>query len=455
MNLSPNVDRPVDSCIPIWDILKAKLKESVTPNTFNIWFQPIENGQVEGESFVLTVPTRFYADWITDYYAETLERESSALAQRPLKLRFHIEEKTENGNGAVSAARRPVPASKAVHALNPKYTFSNFVVGSGNQLAHAAALAVADLPGGHYNPLFLYGGVGLGKTHLLHAIALEVLKKHPDLKIFCMSAEKFMNEFILLVRTNRMEAFRNKYRKTCDLLLIDDIQFFGGKDGTQEEFFHTFNELRDSHRQIVLTGDKTPKEIPGLEERLRSRFDWGLCADLQPPDLETRAAILRKKAASDNIGLSDEVAMLLAQNIRSNVRELEGALIRLGAFARLARSKITQDLAREMLAKHFPVEDPKRNHASVESIQQTVADFYRIRIDDLKSHRRMKTWAHPRQVAMYLCKKHLKVSFPELGTHFGGKDHTTVLHACKKIQNLLESDAALQNDIAILEKTIV
>ncbi|MBI4124889.1 MAG: chromosomal replication initiator protein DnaA [Deltaproteobacteria bacterium] len=432
--------------------------EKVTPNTYNIWFKQIRGAEVDGDHFVISVPNRFYADWFTDYYVELFERESSALAQRPLKLRFHILEAEEKENGSPDLQPpkgRPVIPVRTAHVLNPKYTFANFVVGSGNQLAHAAAQAVADLPGGHYNPLFLYGGVGLGKTHLLHAIAIEALQKHPELKLICLSAEKFMNEFIFSVRNNKMEAFRKKYRAGCDMLLIDDIQFLGGKDGTQEEFFHTFNELRESHRQLVLTGDKIPKEIPGLEERLRSRFEWGLSADIQPPDLETRVAILRNKAANDNIPLSDEVAMLLAQNIQSNVRELEGALIRLNAFAKLAHSKITPDLAKEMIHKHFSTQAAGGRHSSVESIQETVANFYQISSNELKSHRRMKTLAYPRQVAMYLCKKHLRLSFPEIGNRFGGKDHTTVLHACRKIRGLLEIDPNLQNDIAILEKTIV
>lgn len=459
MNLSPPVDSSVDSSPPIWDILKTRLREKVTENIYNIWFKQIKNAKIDGDHIVVFVPSRFYADWFTDYYVTLLEQESSGLAQKPLKLRFHImEEKKENGNGSPQmppAAVKPASPVRTAHTLNPKYTFANFVVGSGNQLAHAAAKAVADLPGGHYNPLFLYGGAGLGKTHLLHAVALETLQKHPELKIICLSAEKFMNEFIFSVRNNQMEAFRKKYRTSCDMLLIDDVQFLGGKDGTQTEFFHTFNDLRESHRQIVLTGDKTPKEIPGLEERLRSRFEWGLSADIQPPDLETRVAILRKKAASDKIGLTDEVAMLLAQNIQSNVRELEGALIQLNAFAKLAHSKITPALAKELIQRHFRSSGSPKHHSSVESIQQTVADFYQISPTDLKSPRRMKTLAYPRQVAMYLCKKHLRLSFPELGQRFGGKDHTTVLHAYRKIQGLLEIDPNLQNDIAILEKTIV
>lgn len=455
MNLSPAVDRIVDNSPFIWETLKNKLKEKVTPVTYNNWFKALTEVKMEGESLVITVPNRFYADWITDYYGEMLERDGSILAQQPIKIRFHILADKENGNQNGRPILRPPVRLKTSPFLNPKYTFDNFVVGSSNQLAHAAAKAVADLPGSHYNPLFLYGGTGLGKTHLLNAIGIEVEKKHPGLKIISLSAEKFMNEFINSVRNNQMEPFRRKYRTNCDMLLIDDIQFLGGKEGTQEEFFHTFNELYNTHRQIVVTSDKVPKEIRGLDERLLSRFEWGLIADIQPPDLETRVAILRKKADQDKIHLSDEVAMCLACAIESNVRELEGALIRLNAFASLNGGRITLDLAQEMIKNHFPARaTTTQRHASIESIQQIVADFYQIQLSDLKSPRRLKTLVYPRQVAMYLCKKHLGLSFPEIGQRFGGKDHTTVIHACRKIASLLALDPNLQNDIAILEKTL-
>ncbi len=328
------------------------------------------------------------------------------------------------------------------------------MVGGGNQLAHAAAKAVAKLPGAHYNPLFIYGGVGLGKTHLLHAIGNAVLKQYPEVKVICLSAEKFMIEFIHCLQNNQMVGFRKKYRN-CDLLLTDDIQFLGGKESTQHEFFHTFNDLHHSKRQIVVTSDKIPKEIHGLEPRLRSRFEWGLIADIQSPDLETRMAILQKKAESDRITLSDEVAMYLAETIQSNVRELEGALIRLNAFASLTKAPITLDLAKEVLQDHFRSLELPVKKSTVESIQQVVAQYYQIDLEELKSHRRLKTLAYPRQVAMYLCKKHLRLSFPEVGHRFGGKDHTTVMHACRKIEALLKVDSHLQNDISILEKTII
>lgn len=451
MNLSPTVDKAVDFSQPIWNTLKETLKEKVGPKTFALWFTSITGCKVENDCLVVFVPNRFIADWITDYYIDLLEKEGSLLANQSLKVRFNIAE--ENGGSAAKPPVSPI-ALKVKTPLNPRYTFKNFVVGSGNQLAYAAAKAVSDLPGGHYNPLFLYGGVGLGKTHLLNAVGLESLKRHPEFKIVCLSAEKFMNEFINNVRGNSMAEFRKKYRISCDMLLIDDVQFLGGKESTQEEFFHTFNELYDSHRQIVVTSDKIPKDIPGLEERLRSRFEWGLIADIQPPDLETRVAILRKKAESDKVFLADEVAMYLAQVIQSNVRELEGTLIRLHAFASLTKSPITLELAKEVIKNQFSPSQERRR-ASVESIQQVVADYYQIEPSDLKSPRRPKNLAYPRQVAMYLCKKHLNLSFPDIGRRFGGKDHTTVIHAVKKITSLLEKDPNLQSDLAILEKTIV
>ncbi|OGQ06085.1 MAG: chromosomal replication initiation protein DnaA [Deltaproteobacteria bacterium RIFCSPLOWO2_01_44_7] len=445
----------MSSVVSLWDSLREQLKTKVTPLNYNNWFRPVSEARLDGEQFVINVPNKFIADWISDNYLDLLEKEASQLVSRSVRIRFEI---SQVGSVApsVSEIRPSIQAGvkqQVSSPLNLKYSFDSFVVGSGNQLAHAAAKAVAELPGGHYNPLFLYGGVGLGKTHLLNAVGLEVSKRHPEMKIIYLSAEKFMNEFIDSVRNNKMEGFRKKYRTTCDMLLIDDIQFLGGKESTQEEFFHTFNELYHSQRQIVVTSDKIPKEIPGIEDRLRTRFEWGLIADIQAPDLETRIAILKKKAETDGIILNNEVAMYLASQIKSNVRELEGVLIRLHAFASLKNSQITPDLAKEVLKNILP----SKNGASgsVESIQQAVAEYYQVKVSDLKSPRRMKGFSHPRQIAMYLCKKHLKVSFPELGHKFGGKDHTTVIHACRKIEGLLEQDSNLQNDIAILERAIL
>lgn len=475
MTFSPGVDRVVDNDLSfnLLESLINQIKPKVSPINFNNWFKPLNNGRLDGEQFVISVPNKFIADWITDYYLDLLEKEVSRLAHKALKVRFFItEEKKEviikesMGTNGASGAKKPekelptppAPSPPPVRtqnstALNPKYTFGSFVVGFGNQLAHAAARAVAELPGGHYNPLFLYGGVGLGKTHLLHAVSLEISRKCQGFRIIYVTSEKFMNEFIFSVRHERMRDFRKKYRESCDMLLVDDIQFFGGKESTQEEFFHTFNALHDLQRQIIVTSDKIPKDIPGLEERLISRLEWGLIADIQPPDLETRISILRKKAESDAVVLANDVTMYLASQVKSNVRELEGVLIRLNAWASLKKMPVTIDLAKEVLKTILPVKSGANN--TVESIQQAVAEYYQIKIADLKSERRMRGFAHPRQVAMYLCKKHLKVSFPEIGAKFGGKDHTTVMHACRKIEGLLDKDTNLQNDLAVLEQTLL
>lgn len=493
MGLSPDVDNVVNNsaapanAVPeagVWETLRDQLKDKVSQINYNNWFKPITNAFLDGELLVICLPNKFIADWITDYYVEMIEKAASTLFGRELRVKFDIAEekapqkKSTNGHSqeipeAVKEASNaqvppqtpftapsrpalllPPPRLQTATPLNPKYTFESFVVGGGNQLAHAAAKAVAELPGGHYNPLFLCGGVGLGKTHLLNAVGIELLRKNPNFKILYVSSEKFMNEFINSVRHDKMTDFRKKYRESCDMLLIDDIQFLGGKESTQDEFFHTFNALYDSHRQVIVTSDKFPKEIPGLEERLRSRLEWGLIADIQPPDFETRIAILRKKAESDKIILSNDVAMYLAREVKSNVRELEGALIRLNAFASLKQSAITLDLAQEILKNIFPSRE-NRPLCTTDGIQKAVADYYQIQLSELKSHRRTKTLAYPRQVAMYLCKKHLKLSFPEIGQKFGGKDHTTVIHACRKIEALLNADPNLQNDLEILEKTIL
>ncbi|HPQ80809.1 MAG TPA: chromosomal replication initiator protein DnaA [bacterium] len=442
---------------PLLDQLKEKIRCKISDLNYNTWFRPILDAQVKDGTFVLIVPNKFVADWISDYYSDVIRQELFGITQNNYRLGFELsqerclscEEQLQQADAPPSV---PQVRAKTIEPLNSKYSFDRFVVGSSNQFAHAACKAVADLPGGHYNPLFLYGGVGLGKTHLLHAVGLQVSQAHPEMQVIYVSAEKFMNELINALRYERMPEFRKKYRDRCDILLIDDIQFIAGKERTQEEFFHTFNALHESQRQIVLTSDKLPRDIHGIEERLRSRFEWGLIADVGAPDLETRIAILRKKADAQGLQCPDDVAMFLASSIKSNVRELEGSLIRINAFSSLAGSDVTVELAREIMGDMIR---EKENICTIESVQKVVADFYKINVSDMKSPRRLKSLAHPRQVAMYLCKKHVHSSFPEIGNKFGGKDHTTVMHACKKILRLLEQDVALQNDIAILEKTIL
>jgi chromosomal replication initiator protein len=361
----------------------------------------------------------------------------------------------------VVSAAEPPPAAPAEPArstpgvLHPgllvKYQFDSFVVGPSNQLAHAASRAAAEFPAGKYNPLFIYGGVGLGKTHLIHAIGHAIRTAKPSWTICYLKAESFMNEYITSVRSNRIDEFRKRYREHCDVLLMDDIQFLAGKDRTQEEFFHTFNSLFESHRQIVVTADKYPHEIPDLEDRIRSRFQWGLIADIQPPELETRIAILEKKAEVDKIELPKDVTIYLATHIKSNVRELEGLLIRIAAFASLQAQPITIEFAKETL-KNFLVQSS--NSLTVEAVQKEVANHYNVKLADLKSHHRHQAVARPRQIAMYLARKLVKASYPELGSKFGGKDHTTVLSACRKIEKLVQEDPKTRHAVEELERRL-
>lgn len=443
----------------ILEQLKSKIRLKISELNYNTWFSPIADGSLDGDVFSLTVPNKFIADWINDYYSNILMEELKDIVGRTIKISFTIAPQVEREASAESLASsdaapqyaQPVKC-KATEQLNPKFAFEKFVVGNSNQFAHAACKAVADLPGGHYNPLFIYGGAGLGKTHLLHAIGLQALNARPHTRMIYMSAERFMNELINSLRYEKMNEFRAKFRENCDMLLIDDVQFIGGKERTQEEFFHTFNTLHESQRQIVVTSDKLPRDIPGLEERLKSRFEWGLIADIAPPDLETRIAILKKKAEAAGMKCPDDVAMFLASSIVSNVRELEGSLIRLNAFASLAGADLSVDFAREVLGN---IIQERESACSIEAIQKTVARFYKLNVSDLKSPKRLKSLAYPRQIAMYLCKKLVRASFPEIGGKFGGKDHTTVMYACKKIEQLLEKDQNLRREISIIEKSIL
>ncbi|HWP35427.1 MAG TPA: chromosomal replication initiator protein DnaA, partial [Thermodesulfobacteriota bacterium] len=353
---------------------------------------------------------------------------------------------------AAPRAVAPAPGgAAAAYGLNPAYTFDTFVVGAGNQFAHAACLAVGQGAARTYNPLFLYGGVGLGKTHLITAIGHAVLARQPAARVLYLSAERFTNDLITALRLERMPEFHNRYRNACDVLLVDDIQFIAGKERTQEEFFHTFNALHAAGKQIVLTSDRFPKEIAGLEERLRTRFEWGLIADIQPPDVETKVAILKKKAEASGLALPDDVALLLASSTSSNVRELEGLLTRLCAHVELTGRALTLELAREVLRELQP--KPTRE-LTVEDVQRAVASFYNLRVADLKSQRRLKVVTLPRQIAMYLARTCTKASFPEIGARFGGKDHSTVIHAVRQIEARLKQDLALRRTIESLRASL-
>jgi chromosomal replication initiator protein len=440
----------------VWQAVLDRIRESLSVHHFKAWFNPIHLLVLDGERAVLEVPNRFFRDWLTDYHLPLLEETFRVVTGRPYRVQFEIA-RTPASAAALTAHEEPAPpaAEQRCRAtelgLQPGLTFQTFVVGSGNQFAHAAALAVASMPAGNYNPLFIYGGVGLGKTHLLNAIGHAILQSNPDFRVCYLSAEQFMNELINSIRYERMVEFRAKFRDSCDALLIDDVQFISGKERTQEEFFHTFNTLHQSHKQIVLTSDKFPKEILGFEERLRSRFEWGLVADIQPPDTETKVAILKKKAEQDGIVLPDAVALFLAENIDSNIRRLEGSLTRVGAYASLTGSQITLSLAEQVLQKYF--RDYGRN-ITIEYIQKLVAKHFGIKVSEMKSARKTKSLTLPRQLAMYLCREYTNASFPRIGEEFGRKDHSTVIHAVKTIQRKVKEDPSLKNSLSVLEKEL-
>lgn len=425
-----------------------------------MWFKPISFATKDDSTIYLKVPNEIFRDWITSNYFDILEESLQELDLTGYSVSFLLEElqsaNGSNGKKTIDVVVKPSkPVSITNHEissygiaklieiepvelpLNTKYTFETFVVGSCNQFAHAAALAVVDMPSKTYNPLYIYGGVGLGKTHLMHAIGHAIKSLTNNLRLTYISSEKFMNELINAIRYDKTITFREKYRN-IDVLLMDDIQFLAGKERTQEEFFHTFNALYDAQKQIVISSDCPPREIPTLEERLHSRFEWGLIADIQPPDLETKVAILKRKAEIEKIDLPDNVALFIASKIKSNIRELEGSLVRLVAYASLKGLAIGIDLAQEVLKN---IIDEETDGISIELIQKTVAGHYGLKVNDLKSKNNSRSIAVPRQVAMYLCKTLTKASLPEIGREFGGKHHTTVLHSINKIAQLYEADA--------------
>jgi chromosomal replication initiator protein len=414
-----------------------------------MWLRPIRCMSIEGSSITLLAPNRYIKEWFEDNYLGVVLRELRSYTNQDYQVVFELAETEPVPEPATEPVPEPVVSWE--YDLNQRYQFDSFVVGPSNQLAHAAARAVAELPAAKYNPLFIYGGVGLGKTHLLCAIGHEIHRRQPSLRVAYLSSERFMNEYINLLRSNRIEEFRRRYREDCDILLMDDIQFIAGKDRTQDEFFHTFNSLYDTHRQIVVTADKYPREIPELEERLRTRFQWGLIADIQQPELETRIAILKKKADGEKISLGDDVALYLATNIKSNVRELEGSLIRLAALASLHASEITVEFARDTLKNLL---SQASSNLSIETIQKEVSAYFSIKVADLKSPKRHKAIARPRQIAMYLCRKLTDSSFPEIGQRFGGKDHSTVISACRKIEELMEKDLSIRTAVESIERQL-
>jgi chromosomal replication initiator protein len=445
----------------IWQGAQANIEKVLTPQTYTTWIKPIKFLGVRDNFVELEVPNKFIKEWIKEKYHSMIQEAVSALTESKFQITLRVIERTVPDNdGAVTiepVATTPHPArakaksTESVSSLNPRYTFDTFVCGGSNQFAHAASQAVANNPASSYNPLFVYGGVGLGKTHLLNAIGNQVLSQNSKARICYYTSEKFMNEMINCIRYKKMDEFRDKFRR-MDLLLIDDIQFMAGKEATQEEFFHTFNSLYESHKQIVVTSDKFPKHIPNLEERLRSRFEWGLIADIQPPDTETKVAILKKKAELDEISLPDEVAMFLASSSTTNIRELEGMLIRLGAYASLKGVATSLVMAREVL-KDILID--KTKDVTVELIQKYVAEQFKIKVTEIKSDKRLKAVLIPRQIAIYLCRELTKSSYPEIGEKFGGKDHSTIIHSVKKIEKQISHDLELKKSIETIRRGLL
>jgi chromosomal replication initiator protein len=427
----------------LWEQILARIETKVNRHSFYTWFRPTTFVAEDRGSVTVRVPNPLFKDWLTKHYAGVLA-EAMTDVQRPnLSLNFVTDSAADapstdvSADGSAKLESAPAPTAPGMAGLVPRYTFDTFIVGSSNQFAHAACRAVAEAPSRSYNPLFIYGGVGLGKTHLMHAVGQYVLEHDQNLKLTYISSERFMNEMINAVRYDRVLDFRERYR-SVDVLLVDDIQFLAGKEGTQTEFFHTFNALYDSQKQIVLSSDCPPHEIPALEERLRSRFEWGLTADIQSPDLETKVAILKKKAETEVVPLPDNVAMYIAGKIKSNIRELEGSLIRLIAYASLTGQEISLPLAQQVLKS---VIDHEEKAITIETIQKFVADYYKLKLADLKSRNNSKSVAMPRQIAMYLCKSLTHASLPEIGRSFGGKHHSTVIHSIRKVEDLRKSNS--------------
>lgn len=439
----------------MWQQVLSVLQTKLSKPSFDTWLKSTKAAVFTDSLIVICAPNNFAKEWLETRYAKMIGTTVEETLGKHVQVQFTIEEALPPAASqpapAVQAAKPVVNLHEDSFSLNPKYTFDTFVIGAGNRFAHAASLAVAEAPAKAYNPLFLYGGVGLGKTHLMHAIGHYVLEHNPQMRVLYISSEKFTNEFINAIRDNRGESFRNKYRN-IDVLLIDDIQFLAGKEQTQEEFFHTFNALHEERKQIIISSDRPPKEIPTLEDRLRSRFEWGLITDIQPPDLETRIAILRKKAKAENLEIPNEAMVYIANQIDTNIRELEGALIRVVAYSSLINEDITAHLAAEALKDIIPSSRPKV--ITIQDIQQKVGEFYGLRVDDFKARKRTKAVAFPRQIAMYLSRELTDYSLPKIGEAFGGRDHTTVIHAHEKISEAVKQDQELLKIIKNLTEKI-
>lgn len=434
----------------LWQETLEILKQELTKASFDTWLKntqliSIQNGQAH-----IGVPNDLARDWLEKRYATLVKNSLSIVLGETVHVHFSSPNQDQRLKAEIH--RRPAATEDySLPQLNPKYTFDTFVVGNSNRFAHAASLAVAEAPARAYNPLFIYGGVGLGKTHLMQAIGHFVIDQRPQSRVVYVSSEKFTNELINSIRDDKTVEFRNRYRN-IDVLLIDDIQFLAGKERTQEEFFHTFNALHEASKQIIISSDRPPKEIPTLEDRLRSRFEWGLITDINPPDLETRIAILRKKAILENLDVPNEVIVSIANKIQSNIRELEGALNRVIAFSSLSDKSITPELAEEALKDIFPAHRLKP--ITISLIQECVAEHFNLRVEDFKAKKRTRDIAFPRQIAMYLSREMIDISLPKIGEEFGGRDHTTVIHAHEKIVNDIQRDPQLEMTVQILKEKI-
>lgn len=439
----------------LWEKTLNILKSELSDVSYNTWIKSCEPTSIVNDVIKLRVPNDFTREILETRYKTLILNAIKIISSKKYNIDFaittddSIEEDEKKAENKEPKADKIKANDEMLSILNPKYTFDSFVIGNSNRFAHAASLAVAESPARAYNPLFIYGGVGLGKTHLMHAIGHYILKNNPKAKVVYVSSEKFTNELINSIKDDTNVEFRNKYRNV-DVLLIDDIQFIAGKERTQEEFFHTFNALHEANKQIILSSDRPPKEIPTLEDRLRSRFEWGLIADIQAPDFETRIAILKKKADVENLNVPNEVMVYIATKIKSNIRELEGALIRIVAYSSLTNREISVDLATEALKDI--ISNKQNKQITIDIIQDTVANYYNLRVEDFKSQRRTRNVAYPRQIAMYLCRKLTDMSLPKIGEEFGGRDHTTVIHAYEKISDALQKDETLQSAINDITK---
>ncbi|NTW16036.1 MAG: chromosomal replication initiator protein DnaA [Syntrophaceae bacterium] len=444
----------------LWEKSLHVIKDKVSQQNFDTWIRPIKISSMEGSNITLHVPNKFFKDWLMENYHAVIKEALTSIAGIDLKVDLQIAMDAKKSQSATRRAgdhqEKTRPHKKSTRSgnnqsLNQHYSFQRFVVGPCNQFAHAASVAVAEQPAKNYNPLFIYGGVGLGKTHLLNAIGLHTLSLYPELNVVYVSAEEFMNELINSIRYDRMPKFREKYRN-IDCLLMDDIQFVAGKEKTQEEFFHTFNTLHDSGKQIVVTSDKFPKDIPNMEGRLRSRFEWGLIADIHPPEIETKIAILEKKAQENKMVLPQNVAHYVASHVESNIRELEGYLIRISAFSSLTGKEIDMNLTKEVLKKIIKVNE--KEVVTIDEIIKTVAGKLNVKIADIKSHKKNKNLVLARQIAMYLSRKMTSTSFPDIGEKIGDRDHSTVIYACNKIKKVLEEDVTLKKLVLELEEIL-